>query len=138
MKASELIFELQKKMEFMKCDPYVVIQHPDDDEFNNRDVLNGKRGLHCGAIGMEPTIFLEHANTLFGKEMPQQIWRKFNEPAVATWIYKPGEIAISDNIVVKHEGIICSYCGTYFAADKSKMYEYKYCPHCGCDMNLEE
>lgn len=79
MKASELIFELQKQMELMGCDPYVVIQHPDDDEFNNRDVNRGPRGLHSGYIGMEPTIFLNHADTLFGKKMPQQIWRRFKE-----------------------------------------------------------
>lgn len=77
MKASELILELQKQMELMNCDPYVVIQHPYDDEYNNRDVFRSKRGLYSGYIGIEPTIFLHHADTLFGKEMPQQIWRRF-------------------------------------------------------------
>ena len=79
MKASELILELQKQMAFMKCDPYVVIQHPDDDEFNNRDVFKGKRGLHCGAIGMEPVIFLHHAPTLLGEVMPEQVWSRCKE-----------------------------------------------------------
>ena len=79
MKASELIRELQKQMDFMNCDPHVVIQHPNDDEFNNRDVFCGKRGLYAGCIGMETVIFLKHACTLFGKEMPDQIWRRFKE-----------------------------------------------------------
>ena len=69
MKASELIKLLQKEIEFFGCDPYVVIQHPDDDSWNERDVWCGKRGLMHGYIGDEPAITLIHSDTLLGVEV---------------------------------------------------------------------
>ena len=79
MKASELISLLQKQMDLMKCDPYVVIQHPDDDAWNQKDVECRRRGLWGGYIGTTPTITLTHADTLLGEEVPEQIWRRFPE-----------------------------------------------------------
>ena len=79
MKASELIFLLQKQMDLMKCDPYVIIQHPDDDAFNQKDVENRKRGLQAGYIDLTPVITLTHADTLLGKRVKEQIWRRFPE-----------------------------------------------------------
>ena len=69
MKASELIKLLQKEIEFFGQDPYVVIQHPDDDSWHERDVLRGKRGLIHGYIGYQPVVTLEHSDTLLGVEM---------------------------------------------------------------------
>lgn len=79
MKASELIALLQKQMECMNCDPYVVIQHPDDDCFNQKDVERRTRGLWGGYIGTTPVITLEHADTLLGNTVKEQIWRRFPE-----------------------------------------------------------
>ena len=72
MKASELIKLLQKEIEFFGNDLYVVIQHPDDDNWNERDVLCGKRGLMHGFIGYQPVVVLEHADTLLGVEMNER------------------------------------------------------------------
>lgn len=69
MKASELIKLLQDGIKELGCDPYVVIQHPDDENWNERDVWRGKRGLILGYIGDKPTITLEHSDTLLGKEI---------------------------------------------------------------------
>jgi hypothetical protein len=79
MKASELINLLQKQMEVMNCDPYVVIQHPNDDGFNQKDVELRRRGLWGGYIGTTPTITLTHADTLLGEKVKEQIWRRFPE-----------------------------------------------------------
>lgn len=77
MRASELIKELQRVIDlFGGNDPYVVIQHPNDDHFNNRDVDRTKRGLIAGYIGDERVVFLNHAHTLLGKEMEDQIWER--------------------------------------------------------------
>ena len=58
----------------------------------------------------------------------------------ATWAYCPGEFAFNNGIaiIVKSSGIICSNCGTFFKVDKSNMYEFKYCPHCGFEMSVKE
>lgn len=69
MKASELIKLLQKEIEFFERDPYVVIQHPDDSNWNERDVWRGKRGLIHGYIGDKPVVTLEHSDTLLGVEI---------------------------------------------------------------------
>ena len=69
MKASDLIKLLQKEIEFFGCDPYVVIQHPDDSNWNERDVNCGKRGLMHGYIGDQPVVTLERSDTLLGTEM---------------------------------------------------------------------
>lgn len=69
MKASDLIKLLQKEIEFFGCDPYVVIQHPDDSNWNERDVNCGKRGLMHGYIGYQPVVTLERSDTLLGTEM---------------------------------------------------------------------
>lgn len=79
MQASELINLLQKQMELMNCDPYVVIQHPDDETWNQKDVEFRRRGLCGGYIGMTPVITLEHADTLLGNTVKEQIWRRFPE-----------------------------------------------------------
>ena len=79
MKASELISLLQSQMDIMACDPYVIIQHPDDDAWNEKDVEMRRRGLWGGYIGTEPTITLTHADTLLGKKVKEQIWRRFPE-----------------------------------------------------------
>jgi hypothetical protein len=59
--------------------------------------------------------------------------------ACATWTYDPGEFVFNDGIahMVKPYGIICSNCGTFFKEKKSKMYEFKYCPHCGYSIGVE-
>ena len=69
MKASELIKLLQKEIDFFGCDPYVVIQHPDDENWNEHDVWRGKRGLMHGYIGDKPVVTLEHSNTLLDVDM---------------------------------------------------------------------
>ena len=69
MRASELIQYLQKEIEFFGRDPYVVIQHPDDDNWNQRDVWRGKRGLMHGYIGDNPVVTLERSDTLCGVEV---------------------------------------------------------------------
>ena len=79
MKASELINLLQKQMELMNCDPYVVIQHPNDDGWNQKDVELRRRGLWGGYIGMTPVITLTHADTLLDNLVKEQIWRRFPE-----------------------------------------------------------
>lgn len=79
MKASELISLLQKQMDIMNCDPYVVIQHPNDECNNQKDVEMRRRGLWGGYIATEPTIMLTHADTLLGEKIPDQIWRRFPE-----------------------------------------------------------
>jgi hypothetical protein len=79
MKASELINLLQKQMEVINCDPNVVIQHPNDDGFNEKDVELRRRGLWGGYIGTTPTITLTHADTLLGEKVKEQIWRRFPE-----------------------------------------------------------
>ena len=72
MKASELIKLLQKEIEFFGDDPYVVIQHPDDDNWNERDVWCGKRGLIHGHIGYQPVVTLERSDTLLGVKMNER------------------------------------------------------------------
>lgn len=69
MKASELIKLLQKEIEFFGDDPYVVIQHPDDESWNERDVDCGKRGLMHGYIGHQPVVTLERSDTLLDVKM---------------------------------------------------------------------
>lgn len=69
MKASELILLLQDGIKKLGCDPYVTIQHPDDESWNERDVWCSKRGLILGYIGDKPTITLECSDTLLGNEI---------------------------------------------------------------------
>lgn len=69
MKASELILLLQDGIKKLGCDPYVVIQHPDDESWNERDVWCGKRGLVLGYIGDKPTITLERSDTLLERQI---------------------------------------------------------------------
>lgn len=69
MKASELIRLLQKGIDNLGCDPDVVIQHPDDENWNQRDVWCCDRGLIVGYIGDKPAITLERSDTLFGEEI---------------------------------------------------------------------
>jgi len=47
LKASELITILQKNMKYLNADPDVIIQHPNDHNWNQRDVLRLSRN---GAI----------------------------------------------------------------------------------------
>lgn len=79
VKASELINLLQKQMDLMNCDPYVVIQHPNDDAWNQKDIELKRRGLWSGYIGTTPAITLTHADTLLDNPVKEQIWRRFPE-----------------------------------------------------------
>ena len=67
-------------MDYLNADPDVVIQHPYDHEWNQRDVLDyGRSGVMVGYIGDKPVITLQHAETLLNKEMPSQCWRRHTE-----------------------------------------------------------